>query len=213
VDHRLRKLERELASLRKEVGALRQWKMDASKALEAANIKIELSEPDDSWVEAVEVSVSGYKIGDVVERRAVDPLNFTPSFLKSEVEFECEGRYLAGAYWWPCNVIDVDPETCAIRLHYWGYDESWDHWVAQRDLEMGVRKQCFVPSEIGELAPKDRVEVQIYQNTHISDPNSDQAYCWCPGAILTSDGKFASVKLDAEGLNQIKVAVSMLRRV
>jgi len=65
-------------------------------------------------------SIDDIKVGDAVEKMANDPLNFSSQFQKTPIKELTAGDHLLAWYWWPCEVIEVNVDTGAYKLHYWG---------------------------------------------------------------------------------------------
>jgi hypothetical protein len=137
------------------------------------------------------------KVGDVVEKLANDPLNFSASFQKTPIKEADAGSHLFAYYWWPCEVIAVNPDA-SFRLHYFGYGDEWDCTVTKEQRPNMIRPMQYPTLNLGSVLSGDRVEVRLYQDTHVADKNAGKAYCWCAGTVLSCVGGTASVKLDLD---------------
>ena len=51
---------------------------------------------------------------------------------------------------------------------------------------------------LGVVKTGDRVEVRLFQDTHIEDKNASKAYCWVAGTVQSSEGATTRVKLDLD---------------
>jgi hypothetical protein len=131
--------------------------------------------------------INTVKVGDVLEKLANDPLNFSASFQKTPIKDDASGNLLFSYYWWPCEVLEVTPSG-DYKLHYFGYDASWDCFVTKQDRAKTVRPMQYPTLNIGAVEPGDRVEVRLYQDTKIEDKNAAKAYCWSAGTVLACDG-------------------------
>ena len=222
VEERLAALEQETKHLRSEVVRIRQeveskisCETDASKGSCGNSVNDAPGFERGVRIPITQVSsIDEVNVGDVVERQASDTLNLTPGFLRSKLTSECAGNTLVGSYWWPCVVTNIKANG-DYHLHYFGYGNDWDHWIFKNDRHRMLRP-VQVPSSadvVQNLVAGGRVEVRIYQDTHIYDANSEDSYFWVAGTILSTDGKEASVKLDAESFNQCKIIVENLRRL
>eukprot|EP00316_Scyphosphaera_apsteinii_P012766 CAMPEP_0119316488 /NCGR_PEP_ID=MMETSP1333-20130426/39780_1 /TAXON_ID=418940 /ORGANISM="Scyphosphaera apsteinii, Strain RCC1455" /LENGTH=224 /DNA_ID=CAMNT_0007322145 /DNA_START=74 /DNA_END=748 /DNA_ORIENTATION=- len=74
-------------------------------------------------------------------------------------------------YWWPARVLRCDRQHCKVRVHWEGYDSSWDEWVSVS----ATKTRPFTLSTTGCCTPPvgADVEVQLVQS----------AAFWVPGKV------------------------------